>query len=151
MSGAQLKMKPDNPKSAPKARSVIPPKLPGILRKNHKALFAGLREIATETHTLHRLWYKNHLQFRHMVWWRKLHGVRQMGMYIATGPLHDTVPSAGNLSESTRAHATESGEVILDEDAHILGAQFLSSLALAYTTLWGQSTEDWARVPIEPF
>lgn len=118
--------------------------LPGLLRKHQRALIAELREIATETHTLHRLWYKHHAQLRHMVWWRRVRCVRQLGCRIATGPLAHTVPAAGSL-RAAPSMPSETACVPLRADAHVLGTELLWRLAQAYTSLWGQDASAWER------
>ncbi|WFC93815.1 hypothetical protein MBRA1_000438 [Malassezia brasiliensis] len=95
--------------------------LPGLLRKHQRALVAELREIATETHTLHRLWYKHHAQLRHMVWWRRVR-----------------VRAAQSMPSETAC-------VPLPADTQVLGTELLWCLAQAYTSLWGQNASGWER------
>ena len=118
--------------------------LPGLLRKHQRALIAELREIATETHTLHRIWYKHHAQLRHMVWWRRVRCVRQLGCRIATGPLARSVPTAGSM-RAAPSMPSETACVPLAADAHVLGTELLWRLAQAYTSLWDQDASGWER------
>lgn len=126
---------------APARSASVPPALPAALRKHQRRLVAELREIATETHVLHRFWYKNHAQLRHMVWWRRVRCVRQLGCRIATGPLRGTVPRAG----STASHTDGAACAPLDSDTPILGTALLTSLAQAYASLWGEEAASWER------
>lgn len=121
-----------------------PAALPATMRKYQRFLVEELSSIATETHMLHRLWYKNQAQLHAMTWWRRLHAVRTLGCRIATGPLQGTVPHAGSMADS-RADATGRICVPLAVDTSVLGTQLLLALAQAYTSLWGEEAEGWDR------
>ncbi|WFD37623.1 uncharacterized protein MJAP1_000570 [Malassezia japonica] len=134
------------PKPGPEGGVRVPPALPAALRKHQRFLITELRKVSTETHTLHRLWYKNQAQLRHMTWWRRVRPVRQLGCRIATGPLRGSVPRAGSMG-SSRGDATESAYVALDDDVQVLGTELLLALAQAYTSLWGEEASTWESLP----
>ena len=122
-------------------RARLPGALPGQLRRTHRHLLHVLRLLATETHALHRIWYKGSAQFRHMLWWKPVHRVRVLGAKIATGPLEQSVPLARSSGASSGT-ATQHPVVPLERGgASAHGAVVLWQLAEVYASLWGEQAE----------
>ena len=117
-----------------------PPSPPIRLRKWHRTFLPVLREMASEVHILHRLWYKSHAQFRHMVWWRPVQRVHKRGCDVITGSLAQSVKKArgGALYPSSAS--------VADEPA--MSVQALTSLVRLYEAFWSATpTVSWDTMP----